>query len=402
MTYSILTSSKHLQAALEVIVFIALAIAALAPRLWAAGYRSIERRLTRWSVRRWKAIALAAAFPMLVRLLLLPLFPMPRPYVHDEFSYLLMADTFVHGRVANPVPPEWKHFETEYVLMQPTYASQYQPAQGLVLAAGQVLTGRPWWGVWTSVGLMCGTLCWGLSYLFRPGWALFGALMAGLQFGIFGFWMNSYFGGAVAATGGALIAGSLLRMAAKPVSSAVLGAFGLCIVLASRPFEGLIWSAAGVIWIALQYRSLLKQIVTPAAAVLAVGAISLAYYNDRVTGDPLNPPYAQARHTYGTPQSYWWQPPVTVAHFNNPQIRDNYLNQLTYWNRRNPDCPAGPAMCGHPCCRLLVRGTLYNKIWNVFPESILSSFSTGQNILILTSGFSTAPISGVPGSFFHV
>jgi hypothetical protein len=335
MTYSILISSKHLQSALEAIAIIAIMIALGAPRIWAAGYKSIEHQFTRLSVRRWRAIVIAAAFPMATRLILLPLFPVPRPYVHDEFSYLLMADTFAHGRLANPVPPEWKHFETEYVLMQPTYASQYQPAQGLVLAAGQLLTGRPWWGVWASIGLMCGTLCWALGYVFRTNWALFGALVAALQFGIFGFWMNSYFGGAVAATGGALVAGSLLRMKAKPASSAALGAFGLCILLASRPFEGLIWSAAAALWITLQYRSLLREMIIPAVAVLAAGAISLAYYNGRVTGDHFNPPYAQARRTYGTPQSYWWQPAITVAHFNNPQVRDNYLNQRTYWNRRN-------------------------------------------------------------------
>ena len=40
----------------------------------------------------------------------------------------------------------WVHFETIHVDMLPTYMSMYFPGQALLLAAGKVLLGNPWFG----------------------------------------------------------------------------------------------------------------------------------------------------------------------------------------------------------------------------------------------------------------
>ena len=231
-----------------------------------------------------------------LRAALLPVWPIPQPTIFDEFSYLLQADTFAHGRLTNPAHPRWQFFESTFILQQPTYASRFPPAQGLVMALGQVIFGHAWFGVWLSAGLLAAALCWALQGWLPPGWALLGAFI-GLNLSLFTYWMNSYWGGAVTAIGGALVTGALVRITrAKQWRYAWHLGIGAVIVVLARPFEGLLLVIPTLIALGMTNRT--ARVWLPIVFTGVVGASWLAYDNYRVTGHPLRLPYQQYYEQY--------------------------------------------------------------------------------------------------------
>ena len=91
------------------------------PRLGEKLSRRIEQGLSNFAQQKKLAVAVLFVSVIAIRLLVLPLLPIPAPGIHDEYSYLLLADTFAHGRLANPPHPMWVSFEAFHINWFPTY-----------------------------------------------------------------------------------------------------------------------------------------------------------------------------------------------------------------------------------------------------------------------------------------
>ena len=293
---------------------VCLVIAFTQPELGESCFSRQEQRFSTFASRRNLSVISVGLLSLVLRLALLPILPIPQPGIHDEFSHLLLADTLAHGRLANPTHPMWVHFETFHVNWHPTYTSMYFPGQGLFLALGQVVFGHPFWGVWLSAGLMCAATCWALQQWLSPGWALLGGFLVVLRIGTFSYWANGYWGGAVAAIGGALVLGALpgLKHIPGTIHALIFGA-GAALLLITRPYESLFFLApvatALVIW---QFRDgtyplrvWVGKVALPISLLVLLAVFALAYYFWRVTGSPWTSPYKLNMATYGLVYFAW-------------------------------------------------------------------------------------------------
>lgn len=335
------------------LTFIMLVMAFWFPSLGSGLFHRLERWFGYVARRRGLSILVCGAVPCLLRVLMLPIDPIPTPWVECDFSFLLAADTYASGRLTNPTPPMWPHFESLQISMQPTYMSMYFPAQGMVMAAGKVLAGHPWFGVWLSCGLMCAAICWALQAWLPPGWALFGGLLAGLRLGLFSYWMNTYTGGAVAAIGGALVLGALPRiLKGFRTRDFFWMALGMGILATSRPYEGLLVSIPAVAVVAWSLWKkphpeafVLIRRMAPGTVLLAAAIAFMGYYDLRLYGNVFTPPYKVNRDTYAVAPHFLWQSPRPEPVYRHQVMRNFYAGTSDQaeagWYREETQSAAG-------------------------------------------------------------
>ena len=267
----------------------------------------------------------------------------PQPSVHDEFSYLLASDTFAHGRLTNPTHPMWTHFESMHIIQRPSYTSKYPPAQGLILAAGQVAGGHPVVGVWLSAGLACAAIYWMLLAWVPPRWALLGALIVLAR--------SAFPATGARATG----AGGPPRSGARSCSVRCAAFFdgqdseihccwasGWLYLANSRPYEGLVLSLPALALLGaclLRERDPLKRItlvrtLLPTGILLACTVPAMALYNWRVTGSAVELPYRVHERTYATKPFFLWGQPRPMPEYRHEVIRAFQMEELEVYKRQ--------------------------------------------------------------------
>jgi hypothetical protein len=349
-----------------------------------------------------------ALLPMLARLALIPVFPVPEPLFADEFGHLLIGDTFAAGRLATAPHPMGAHFESIYVIQRPSYASYYPVGQGLLLAIPILFGLNPWLGVWLSIGLMCATIYWMLQGWMPSRWALLGALLTGFRLSVLSHWMNSFWGGAVPAIGGALVIGALPRILrrGRPQDSVLLGV-GLSILGQTRPYEGLLLSLpVGIVilvWLfrtrTVTWRWRTVNVILPLCAVLSCFLLFTAYYNFRVTGNPVELPYQLYQARYGVPQSFIFQPVLPPgASSELPELQANYDAQVMAHNRSG----SWPAMVTELLVKAQRLWTFYfQPVWT-FPLLFLPWFCNRRYwFLVATAIFVVLGIALYPFFYPH-
>ncbi|HEX5226370.1 MAG TPA: hypothetical protein VFW44_01615 [Bryobacteraceae bacterium] len=321
------------------LVFVAALAVWLVPAAFGKRLRPLRNAFGRLANHRGACIAICGLLPVVIRLSLLGIYPVPEPSIHDEFSHLLLADTLMHGRLTNPPHPLWQHFESIHIIQQPTYNSMYPPGQGAFLAFGEWLFRDPWAGVVISVGLMFAAMCWMMQAWLPSKWALFGTLLAIAAFGVTTLWMNSYLSGAVSGIGGALVLGAVRRLrrpGRRLLQSSLLG-IGIVLLMNTRPFEGAVLTLAALALLAIRSwdyrhkRTYWARVALPAGLIFCAGLAFTGYYNWRVTGSATRMPYEVNRDTYGWPENLGFLPPkqVTIRH---AVLRDMYEKEIAHHN----------------------------------------------------------------------
>lgn len=246
----------------------------------------------------------------------------PEPVATDEFAYLLGADTFAHGRLANPAHPLGEFFESPMILVRPSYAPKYPPGQSLFLALGQRLFGDPFYGVVMGNALMLFSFGLMLFVWVPYKWALAAAGMLALCLQPAMYWVSSYEGGSVAASGGALVllGIGMYRTKQRPLPGAIF-ALGALLLFWTRPLEGGISTVAVVVLFARELWSKRRAGALAAALlVLAPGAVWTCWYNQAVTGDPLRLPYLLYQSQYNVTPVLWFLPLRPEPVYSHPRL----------------------------------------------------------------------------------
>ena len=170
-----------------------------------------------------------------------------------------------------------------------------------------------------------------------PRWALVGGLLA-VAHPLLLQWGQNYWGGALAAAGGALLIGAFPRLWRRPRALLLaIVAVGLAILANTRPFEGLVLALLLGVPLAYHHRrrpvELLRRSVR-GLAVLIVAAGGMMYYNHRVTSHAFRLPYMVYESQYAAAPLFVWQSAPPAKEYRSPAVGNFELNyEQKHWRK---------------------------------------------------------------------
>jgi hypothetical protein len=196
----------------------------------------------------------------------------------------------------------------------------------MFLALGQRAFGSPFYGVLIGNALMLFTICLMLFAWVPPPWALAVSAMFALCLWPSMYWTNSYWGGSVAASGGAmvLLAIGMYRKKQTPLAGAVF-ALGALLLFWTRPYEGGVFTLAVLVVFARDlWRKRHATTIAVALLLLLAGGAWSCYYNQMITGNPLRLPYFEHEHQYNAYPELWILPFRPQPAYSHPRLAALY------------------------------------------------------------------------------
>ncbi|MEI9814668.1 MAG: hypothetical protein WDO18_19400, partial [Acidobacteriota bacterium] len=272
------------------------------------------------------AVLLTAAW-VICCLLLARTFPEPR--THDESSYLLGADTFAHGRLASPAHPLARFFASPHILVEPVYAPKYPPGQALFLGLGQRLFGSPYYGVVIECAFMIFTLAVALEVWAKPVFARVIAVVIAACTLPPMYWSYSYWGGAAAASGGALILIAIGYARRNPVAiQGFVFSLGAVLLFYTRPFEGAVFVVGALLLFSSDLRRNFRwRMLWAAIPMAAIGLGFTAYYNKSITGSATMLPYVMFDQKHNVTPPFWFLPLRPEPVYAHPRLASQHGSQ---------------------------------------------------------------------------
>jgi hypothetical protein len=168
-----------------------------------------------------------------------------------------------------------------------------------------------------------------------------------VQYGVFSYWSQTYWGGMVPALGGALAFGAIRRLWDRYSwqNSLWLG-LGLIVLAGSRPLEGFLallpisFVFVRHLWRNRSWREVgfWPKLVLPCTAIVACGAFALGAYNRTITGSAFKTPYALHEQQYQESPPFIFMPLRPKLTYSSPMLQFYYeINDMRpYLTQRVP------------------------------------------------------------------